>query len=107
MKKVLVVDDSSANRLIIRTILEDRYDTEEAADGWEAVKMIRSWQPDVVLRDFDHPGPDGGELLRLIKQDMPSLPVIIVTAFFVTIFGLLCQSREIRGQAHKADKTRA
>src|SRR5215471_7705276 len=79
-KKVLVVDDCSDNRLIVLTILEDQYAIEEAETTEAALRLVESWQPDVVIQDIARPDFDGFYFLRLLKKTNPSLPVINLTA---------------------------
>ncbi|KAA3632225.1 MAG: GGDEF domain-containing response regulator [Proteobacteria bacterium] len=79
---VLVVDDRPTTRSLVRSVLEDgEYRVFEAADGYKALAMIESEQPDVVLLDIIMPGIDGLETLRRIRQrwDEIELPVIMLT----------------------------
>ena len=54
---------------------------EEACNGEEALQMIRTGSPDVVLLDLRMPGMDGHEVLQQAKALDSSLPIIIITAF--------------------------
>lgn len=51
-----------------------------AADGQEAVAQLASFQPDLVLTDFNMPGLDGLDVLAQVKNVYPTTPVIIFTA---------------------------
>lgn len=81
---ILVVDDESANRELLRDLLEDRgFEVWEAADGQLALGMLESGElPDVILLDVTMPGLDGFEVCRRIRQDPETqhLPVLLVTA---------------------------
>jgi signal transduction histidine kinase len=81
--EVLVVDDESDNRLLLREALEATgYLVVEAKDGAEALARIAERLPDVVLLDVMMPGIDGLEVCKRIKSDKRTapVPVILVTA---------------------------
>jgi CheY-like chemotaxis protein len=83
MKRILVVDDSRVTRELIKVYLIAR-DVElmEAADGAEALRMIRSDRPDLVLADLRMPRLDGVGLCEAVKADpnLRGLPVLILTS---------------------------
>jgi two-component system cell cycle response regulator DivK len=80
--RVAVVDDNADNRLIIRTILEDRYEVQEFSSGVEAIEGFKKSRPDVVILDISLPEMDGTEILRRIRDDpeLQDLAVIALTA---------------------------
>ena len=82
--KILVVDDFSTMRRIIRGLLrESGYaDVEEAEDGVAALDLLRNAAFDFVISDINMPGMNGFELLAAIKKDetLAHLPVLMVTA---------------------------
>ena len=67
-KKILVVDDSKAMRLIVRRTLRQagfgEFDVEEAANGVEALERIAQAAPTLVISDWNMPEMNGIELLR-------------------------------------------
>jgi diguanylate cyclase (GGDEF)-like protein len=80
---VLVVDDSSATRRILRRTLEAAgYGVAESADGLEALAYCRAEPPDLVLLDIDMPVMDGPTLLARLQEDdeLAEIPVIFLTA---------------------------
>ena len=81
MIKVLVVDDSSFMRHVIRTILEREgyFNVKTARDGKEGLAMVKSFKPDVVTLDIQMPVMDGVECLRHIMEECP-LPVVMVSS---------------------------
>ncbi len=82
MAVVLVVDDELNQRSILKTILSaEGYETHVASSGEEALKIMKSFHPDVVLTDLKMEGMDGIELMEKIKSDENSAEVILMTAF--------------------------
>ena len=84
MIKILIADDHPVVRDGLSAILETQTDFEvvgEAGNGREAVELVRSLQPDVVLLDLDMPVLDGLEALRLIRAERPETRVIVFTVF--------------------------
>jgi len=80
-KKVLVVDDEKPIREMLMKFLDEKgYRTCSAAGGEEALKLLKSDRPDVVLLDIRMPGEDGVETLKKIKQVDQKAGVIMVTA---------------------------
>ncbi|PGL38462.1 DNA-binding response regulator [Bacillus cereus] len=78
--KVLVVDDESSIRNLIRMQLEmEGYEVLTAADGREALERWNE-QPDVLILDVMLPDTDGYELLRLFREKDRDIPVLMLTA---------------------------
>jgi DNA-binding NtrC family response regulator len=85
MAIVLVVDDEVNQRSILKTILfSEGYETYAASSGEEALKIMRSYPPDVVLTDLKMEGMDGIELLDRIKS-LENVPEVILMTAFGTI----------------------
>ncbi|MCX7594744.1 MAG: response regulator [Fischerella sp.] len=81
-KQILVVDDVIDNSLLIATILEaEGYQVDIAACGYTAIAKIEANPPNLVLLDLMMPEIDGYEVARWIRQNHPSISVIIVTAY--------------------------
>ncbi len=80
--RILLVDDHPVVRQGLRTLLEDRSEWEvvgEASDGVEALEMVSSLHPDVVVLDVTMPRMNGIEACRLIQQRAPGREVLFVT----------------------------
>ena len=80
--KTLIVDDLSQARDGLRTVLGTYPEIEvvgEAADGREAVRLVETTRPDVVLMDVEMPGLDGLDATRQIKASWPQVAVIVLT----------------------------
>ena len=83
--RILVVDDSRVSRELMKVYLIAR-DVEllEAADGFEAMDVIRSHRPDLVLADVRMPRLDGFGLCAALRSNpaLAGIPVVILTSFF-------------------------
>ena len=80
--KILVVDDDSAHRTMLRTLLSGwQYDIVEADDGSTAIEKVRERPFDLVLMDVRMLKVSGLEALDEIKAFNPAIPVIIMTAY--------------------------
>jgi two-component system, NarL family, response regulator DegU len=79
--RVLLADDHQLLRQAVRRALEDAGMTvvAEAADGGEAVRLAGELRPDVVVMDVSMPVLDGVEATRRIHDEMPELPIVILT----------------------------
>lgn len=82
--KILVVDDFSTMRRIIKNLLRDLgfTNTQEADDGNTAWPMLQSGDFDFLVTDWNMPGMTGIELLQKVRADdrLKNLPVLMVTA---------------------------
>ncbi len=82
--KVLVVDDFSTMRRIIKNLLRDIGFTNisEADDGSTALPMLKEGDYDFVVTDWNMPGMQGIDLLKAIRADakLSHIPVLMVTA---------------------------
>jgi len=82
--KILVVDDFSTMRRIIKNLLRDLGFTnvQEADDGTTALPMLQAGDFDFLVSDWNMPGMTGIDLLRAVRADpkLAALPVLLVTA---------------------------
>ena len=82
--KILIVDDFSTMRRIIKNLLRDLgfTNTEEADDGTTALPMLQTGKYDLLITDWNMPGMQGIDLLRAVRADdkLATLPVLMVTA---------------------------
>ena len=82
--KILIVDDFSTMRRIIKNLLRDLgfTNTQEADDGTTALPMLQNSSFDFVVTDWNMPGMQGIDLLKAIRADdkLKHLPVLMVTA---------------------------
>lgn len=82
--KILIVDDFSTMRRIIKNLLRDLgfTNTHEADDGATGLPMLKSGEYDFLITDWNMPGMTGIDLLKALRADdkTKSLPVLMVTA---------------------------
>ena len=80
-KKVLIVDDEKAIVEILRYNLQkNEFDTMEAYDGAEALRLAREEDPDIILLDIMLPYMDGFEVCKALRDDGNNVPIIMLTA---------------------------
>ncbi len=81
---VLIVDDNAMNvKLLSFVLLAAGHDVRAAANGNEAVEILKSCVPDLILMDLQLPGMSGLELTRRLKSDprTSQIPVVAMTAY--------------------------
>jgi two-component system, NarL family, invasion response regulator UvrY len=84
MIRVLVADDHTIVREGLKQILAKSGDLEvagEAANGNDVLKMVREQEWDVLVTDMSMPGRNGIELIRLVKEARPKLPVLVLSMY--------------------------
>jgi len=80
MTQILVVDDEIAIReVLIEFLSEHGYAATGAEDGREALQMIKTMRPQVILLDIAMPGMNGIETLKKLKEALPSAAVIMIS----------------------------
>ncbi|WP_129644882.1 ATP-binding protein [Peristeroidobacter agariperforans] len=92
--KILVAeDDAEARELLMLSLSDGDYDLLQAADGIEALHLLRTEHPDLLITDIVMPRMDGYELVRKLRQDesMSGTPVIFCSASY--------HEREVREMA--------
>ena len=82
---MFIADDYPDYRLLVRFLLTSLSDTiaivGEAADGEEALTLVRRERPDIVISDLLMPRLNGLELTRRIKHELPQTKVILMTSY--------------------------
>ncbi len=83
IKTILVVDDEPENRRIYSEILSDLgYRVIDEPDGASALSDIRRGEKiDLVITDYNMPGMNGLELVATLRNILPSIPVLMLTAY--------------------------
>jgi len=79
---LLIAEDNDDLRFYIKDNFKNHYDVYEAANGGEALAIIRKIVPDLVISDIVMPGIDGIELCRIVKTDRSTchIPFVLLTA---------------------------
>ena len=82
MTRIAVVEDNPDNRLLVRAILEDRYELCEYESGKEALEKAPEDRPDLILLDISLPEMDGPEVLENLRAGGPltQVPIVALTA---------------------------
>jgi CheY-like chemotaxis protein len=82
-KKLLVVDDEPATRLLMSHIFRELgFEVHTAEDGFSALQKMRLQIPDLVLSDLNMPGMSGFEFLSVVRRRFPAIPVVAMSGFF-------------------------
>ena len=106
--RVLIADDHIIVRSGIKLLLEAEPDIDvvgESLDGEQALTMIESLQPDVVLMDIAMPGMDGLEATRQIKARWPEIKVLVLTMHRSTEYFFEMLKAGAHGYIHKGAET--
>ena len=83
-KRILIVEDNELNMKLFNDLLETQgYRVVQVDNGTDALGVVKSSMPDLILMDIQLPGQSGLDVTRLIKADETTkhIPVIAVTAF--------------------------
>ena len=80
--RILVVDDETAARSALTELLrEEGYEVQSAGDGFKALGRLDGWTPEIVITDLKMPGMDGIELMQKVRERIPEVSVVVMTAF--------------------------
>ncbi len=83
MPKVLLIEDEESLRKLYTKILNAKnYTVEAAADGEDALSVLKTFRPDVIVLDIVMPHYNGVEFLKILKNDseLKGIPVVMLTA---------------------------
>ncbi len=85
MKRILVADDSvTIQKVIALTFADEPFEVQSVGTGAEALELVKSWKPDIVLADVIMPQMNGYELCRAVKQlaETSLVPVLLLAGTF-------------------------
>lgn len=80
---ILLVEDHVDTRQMYAEFLADSYEVLQAGDGVQALEVVRTRRPDIVITDLSLPGIDGFELVALIRKEpaVAAIPIICLSGF--------------------------
>ncbi len=82
MANILIVDDEQSYRQLLSLVFEEQgNDIRTAMNGRQALEMLEAQPADVIISDVKMPDMDGIEMLRAVRETLPDLGVILMTAF--------------------------
>lgn len=80
--KILIVDDQYGISVLLHEVFQkEGYQTFQAANGFQALDIVKKDNPDLVVLDMKIPGMDGIEILKHVKEIDESIKVILMTAY--------------------------
>ncbi len=80
-KNVLLVEDDPALRMVVREVLKDDFNIDEADNGDDGIDKGLNANADLVILDYHLPKRDGLEVIAAIKKAHPEVPVIVLTGY--------------------------
>src|SRR6516164_920647 len=81
MEKILVIDRDRATQKALKLLLEpEGYIVQGSLDGKKGLMLFRNSKPTLVILDLELPRVPGRDVCRAIKKEIPSLPVLVLTA---------------------------
>ncbi|HEY2804969.1 MAG TPA: response regulator [Gemmatimonadales bacterium] len=80
MKRILIVDDDSDTVERLGVLLADRYQTDSASNGFDALAQLNRQAYDMVLLDIRMPGLDGPGLIKLLQERRIPVPIVLMSA---------------------------
>ena len=81
MRKLLIADDQLGIRLLLSEVFQrEGYEIYLAANGVEALQVVKDEQPHCLLLDMEMPRMNGAEVLKELQKSWPDIPVIMMTA---------------------------
>lgn len=104
--RILLVDDNPAVRRYLRAILEQQeswHVSGEARTGAEALHMVLTSPPDLVVLDYQMPDLNGVDVAKQISELFPSMPILMVTLHLSKQLAEAAKEAGVRGACAKQD----
>lgn len=86
-ESILIIEDNPSNLKLVKTLLRvEGYDIQTATNAEEAIEVLNTFHPHLILMDLQLPGMDGLELTQKLKSDLRFQDIIIIalTAYAMT-----------------------
>lgn len=80
-KNVLLVEDDPALRMVMREVLKDEFDVDEADNGDDGIQKGLTESNDLIILDYKLPKKDGLQVIEAVKAAHPNVPVIVLTGY--------------------------
>jgi two-component system cell cycle response regulator DivK len=78
-ESILIVEDNPTNLKLVQVLLtREGYNVKTAVDAIDAIELLKSFRPSLILMDLQLPGMDGLELTRLLKSNELNQEIIII-----------------------------
>lgn len=104
VKRILIVDDDSRIRGIVRKNLEDRdWACEEAINGIDGISKARAFKPDLVILDVSMPLMNGFDAAVVLNREMPTVPLVMLTMYGDVLKKSNARPFEVKAIIGKAD----
>lgn len=82
LAQLLIIDDDPVVlQFLTDALSEAGHAVTSAADGWQAMKCFRPRFHELVITDVCMPQVDGSDLLRVLRREVPDIPVLVITAY--------------------------
>lgn len=85
MLKVIIADDEERICRLIKVLVDweamGLHVVGTAANGFEAIDLVKTWEPDILITDIRMPGCDGLQMIECVKETNPDLEIIIISGF--------------------------
>ncbi|MBW1637243.1 MAG: response regulator, partial [Deltaproteobacteria bacterium] len=79
---ILIVDDEPNYLVVLSELLQDEgFEVFTAPDGEQGLRIVNDVDLDIIITDMQMPGMDGIQFMLKIKEKLPDLPVIVITAY--------------------------
>jgi len=108
-KNVLIADDSSILRTVVKNSLESIPEVGEcweAANGREAFERAAASKPDLVILDLEMPGMNGLQIAEALKRRMPEVPIVLFTMYELQSWGKFANIDAIVSKPEGLDRLR-
>jgi len=105
-KRILIIDDNWQIRELLRSFVNSlhRFDVcEEAFDGLDGIEKAVALRPDLIILDFQMPILNGIETARVLRENLPDVPIVLFTLHRNTILESNVANLGIRAVLSKMD----